>query len=133
MVYGVVLPDYPTRTSLALDWQMTDDLRGFLRQEMDQSDAGDAARTVVGMESRLLSHLTLESRYSLEDALTGERGAAQMGLRSRLPLNEDWLGDFSAERVTMLRGTGGTGDFTSLGVGFEYLPARVKLTTRYEL
>src|SRR5262249_718038 len=25
------------------------------------------------------------------------------------------------------------GDFTSLGVGFEYLPARVKLTTRYEL
>ncbi len=133
VVSGAALSDYPTRTSLGVDWQVTDDLRGFLRQELDQSDAGDAARTIVGMESHLTRNVTLESRYSLEDALTGDRGAAQLGLRSRLPLNENWLGDVSAERVAVVRGVAATGDFTSLGVGFEYLPARVKFTTRYEL
>ncbi|MGH9869425.1 MAG: hypothetical protein ACREAA_14830 [Candidatus Polarisedimenticolia bacterium] len=133
VVSGAALPEYPTRTAVGLDWQVTEDLRGFLRQELDRSDVGDASRTIVGMESRLLKNLTLDSRYSLEDALTGERGAAQMGLRSRLPLNEDWLGDVSAERVAVVRGSASTGDFTSLGVGFEYLPARVKFTTRYEL
>jgi len=133
VVSGPALPEHPTRTALGLDWQVTGDVRGFLRQELDRSDVGDASRTIVGMESRLLKNLTLDSRYSLEDALTGERGAAQMGLRSRLPLNEDWLGDLSAERVAVVRGSAATGDFTSLGVGFEYLPARVKFTTRYEL
>ncbi|HKY32057.1 MAG TPA: hypothetical protein VJV23_05925 [Candidatus Polarisedimenticolia bacterium] len=134
VVSGEALAEHPTRTSLGLDWQATEDLRAFLKQELDQASTGSASRTVIGLESRLLRNLTLESRYSLEDALTGERGYAQMGIRSRLPLNQDWLGDVSAERVAGVRGeTAATGDFTALGVGFEYLPARVKFTSRYEL
>ncbi len=131
VVSGAALAEYPTRTSLGLNYRLTDETRGFLRQELDQFDGGNASRSVVGLESHLTRNTVMESRYSLEDALTGERGAAQMGIRTRLPLNRDWLGDAAVERVAATRGSS-AGDFTSLGVGFEYLPARVKFTTRYE-
>ena len=132
VVSGAALQEYPTRSSLGLATQMTDDVRAFLRQEYDQSDAGDTSRTVVGMESRLTRHAVMESRYSLEDALSGSRGYAQLGLRTQLPLSQDWLGSASLERVETTSGPT-SGDFTALGLGFEYLPAKVKLTTRYEL
>ncbi|HET6372263.1 MAG TPA: hypothetical protein VFG76_03085, partial [Candidatus Polarisedimenticolia bacterium] len=121
-----------TRTALGLGYKFTEEIHGFARQELDHADAGDASRTVVGMESRIARNTVMESRYSLEDSLNGARGFAHLGLRSRLPLNQDWLGDFNLERVTTTQGLD-TGDFSALGVGFEYLPARVKFTTRYEL
>jgi uncharacterized repeat protein (TIGR01451 family) len=132
VVAGAALTDYPTRTSLGMSYRMTQEIRGFLRQEFDQADAGASSRTVVGMESHLTRNTVMDSRYSLEDALSGARGVAQLGLRTRLPLNQDWLGDLTAERVAVTRGPTG-GDFTTFGVGFEYLPARIKFTTRYEL
>ena len=132
VVAGAALTDFPTRTSAGLTCRVTEQIRGFLRQEYDQADAGDASRTVVGMETRLTGNTVMESRYSLEDALNGARGFAQMGIRTRLPLNQDWLSDLSVERVATTQGIS-TGDFTSLAVGFEYLPATVKFTTRYEL
>ncbi|HET9482214.1 MAG TPA: hypothetical protein VFP98_10710, partial [Candidatus Polarisedimenticolia bacterium] len=132
VVSGPALAEYPTRTSVGLGWQVTEEVRAFLRQELDQADAGSSARTVIGMESRLTRHTVMESRYSIEDALSGSRGAAHLGLRTRLPLNQDWLGDAGIERVATAHGLS-TADFTSLRIGFEYLPARVKFTTRYEL
>lgn len=132
VVWGAALQDYPTRTALGLSWRLTEDVRSFLRQELDQSDAGDAARTVLGMESRITRDTVVESRYSIEDSLAGSRGQAHLGVRTKLPLDGDWRGDVSAERVATARGAS-TGDFTAAGVGFEYLPARVKFTTRYEI
>jgi len=117
---------------VGLSSKLTEMITGFARQEFDQSELGRASRTVVGLESRLTRSTVMESRYRIEDAITGARGSAQLGLRSRVPLNQDWLSDASIERVVATRGTG-TADFTALGVGLEYLPARVKFTTRYEL
>jgi hypothetical protein len=132
VVAGSALRDYPTRTTAGLTATITENIRAFLRQEYDQADDGDASRTVIGMESRLTRNTVMESRYNLEDALNGARGFAQMGLRTRLPLNQDWLSDLNVERVSTTQGAS-TGDFTALGIGFEYLPAKVKFTTRYEL
>lgn len=132
VVWGSALTDYPTRTALGLGWKVTDGIRSFLKEEFDQSDLGDSSRTVIGLESTLSRRTVMESRYSLEDALHGSRGMAHLGLRTRLPLNQDWLGDASLERVVTTTGIS-TGDFTALGIGAEYLPARVKFSTRYEL
>ncbi|HEY3174337.1 MAG TPA: hypothetical protein VGK94_01110 [Candidatus Polarisedimenticolia bacterium] len=132
VVAGSALRDYPTRTTLGLTARITENTSAFLREEYDQADAGDASRTVLGMESHLTRNTVMESRYSLEDALNGARGFAQMGIRTRLPLTQDWLGDLNLERVSTTQGAS-SGDFTALGIGFEYLPAKMKFTSRYEL
>jgi len=131
VVSGEAMPEYPTRSTAGFTFHVTDQVRAFMRYEIDSADVGRSSRSVVGMESQLGKSTVIESRYSLEDALLGERGLAQVGLRTKLPLSADWLGDASLERVQSVQGGAG-GDFTALATGFEYLPSRIKLGLRYE-
>ena len=126
------MAEYPTRSTAGFTFHVTEDVRAFMRYELDNADVGRSSRSVLGMESQLGRNTIVESRYNLEDALLGQRGYAQVGLRTKLPLSPDWVGDASLERVQTTQGSTG-GDFTALATGFEYLPARVKLALRYEV
>ncbi len=131
IVSGGTVTGYPTRTTLGAGYRFNDHARGFLRHETDESDVTDQARTLLGVEGSLGEHTTVESRYALEEALSGERGYATLGVRARLPLSDVWTADLRAERSQTMTGVS-TPDFTSFTAGAEYLPGGSKMTGRYE-
>ncbi|HZE88836.1 MAG TPA: hypothetical protein VE404_04765, partial [Verrucomicrobiae bacterium] len=132
IVSGTTVSGFPTRTDLGAGYKFTDQFRGFVRQEIDQAGAGSASRTLLGAEGAVSDTTTIESRYTLEDALAGERGYATMGVRTRVPITDVWSADMRAERSQTVLGTAAT-DFTSLSGAAEYLPGKSKFTTQYEV
>jgi hypothetical protein len=129
---GQTVAGYPTRTDLGAGYRFNDQVRGFVRQEIDEAGAGSTSRTLLGVEGSINDTTTLESRYTMEDALAGNRGYASMGVRTRIPIDDLWSADMRAERSQTLVGAGGT-DFTSLSAAAEYLPGKTKFTTQYEV
>jgi hypothetical protein len=131
VVAGETVTGYPTRTTVGSAFRINDRMRTFLKHERDEGELQDAARTLLGVEGALGNITTVESRYALEDALSGERGYATLGVRARLPLNDLWTADLRAERSQTFTGLGGA-DFTAFTAGAEYLPGKSKFTSRYE-
>ncbi len=132
IVAGETIAGYPTRTELGAGYRFNDRVRGFLRHEWDQGEAADTQRSLVGVEGAVSDSTTVQSRYSLEDALNGSRGYALLGVRTRFSLTDLWSADVRAERAETIVGQGGS-DFTSLSTGAEYLPGKSKFTGRYEV
>lgn len=132
VVAGQVVSGFPSRTELGAGWRFSRSVRGFLRHEMDEGEVADTQRTLLGVEGALDESTTVESRYAIEDALTGARGYAVLGVRSRFALSDLWSADLRAERAETATGDGAS-DFTALSGAAEYLPAASKFTSRYEV
>jgi len=83
------------------------------------------------VETRLSKSTVVTGAYTLEDSVDGYSNRANLGLNTRLPLGRLWTASLFGERVATIQGDPAA-DFTSLGVGFEYLPDGVKFSGRYE-
>lgn len=132
IVAGDTVSGFPTRTDLGAGYRFNDQVRGFIRHEIDEGEIRDTQRSMLGVEGSLNDRTTVESRYALEDAMTGERGYATLGVRTRFPLNDLWSADLRAERAETVLGDG-VSDFSALSGAAEYLPGRSKFTSRYEV
>jgi hypothetical protein len=132
VVTGETISGYPTRTDLGAGYRVSDQVRLFMRHEIEQDDPMAGHRSLLGVEGALNDRTTIESRYALEDALAGSRGYATMGVRTRLPLGDSWSADSRIERSQTVTGMAAQ-DFTSLSTAVERLPGASKFTSRYEV
>ncbi len=132
VVAGETVAGYPTRTDIGAGYRINDQVRAFLRHEIDQGDVHTSQRNIIGVEGALNDYTTVESRYALEDAINGSRGYALMGVRTRFPIGRYWTADLRTERSETVVGLDGS-DFTSFTAGAEYLPGKTKFTGRYEV
>ena len=85
------------------------------------SRSGARHRTRLGVESESNENLSVYSRYSLEGAVSGERGQATMGLKNQFRLSEGLTGTVAAENLSTVSGAE-MGDFTSIATGWNYTP-----------
>ncbi|HXI03102.1 MAG TPA: hypothetical protein VNI57_07985, partial [Candidatus Saccharimonadales bacterium] len=131
VVAGETVSGYPTRTTVGAGYRVSDHVRGVLQHESDQSDFQNRSRTILGVEGAIDERTTVESRYALEDALSGSRGYATLGVKTRFPLTDAWTADLRAERAETVTGQSGS-DFTALTAAAEYLQGRSKFSSRVE-
>ncbi|HKQ59748.1 MAG TPA: hypothetical protein VJS92_00605, partial [Candidatus Polarisedimenticolaceae bacterium] len=129
-----VAPGYPERTGVGLGYQVTPDVRAYLRQEFEAGGEGtpERDRTVIGIEGQAGSHVKALSQYTLEQGASGEALRALTGLETSWPLSPQLSLRFSADRLATSRGDESI-DYTSVAGGYEYLAGASRLSGRYEL
>ena len=132
---GMEVEEYPNRLEAKLSRRLWKKINAELIHEYRTgSMSGTRHRTRFGVESRINENLNLFSRYSLEGAMSGERGQATVGLKNRFSLSDDLTGTFAAERLETVSGADND-DFTSLAVSCNYTPAEkdYRLKGDYEI
>ncbi len=132
VVSSADVPGYPTRTEAGLAYRVTETVTANFTQEIQES--GEKRRaTVLGLESKVTENTTLSSRYSVEDAVSGSRAQASIGLNNRWAPRRGLALSTRAERIQYLGGTEGDSG-TAFAVAAEYLPDNsYKATGRYEI
>ncbi|MCD6380335.1 OmpA family protein, partial [bacterium] len=132
---GREIEEYPNRLEAALSRRLWKKVSAELIHEYRTgSRSGARHRTRLGIESKISDKLNLFSRYSLEGAMSGERGQATIGFKNRFSLSDDLGGTFSAERLKTVSGVDNN-DFTSLALSCNYTPAEkdYRLKGDYEI
>ncbi|MDH3626291.1 MAG: DUF11 domain-containing protein [Acidobacteriota bacterium] len=129
---GETAPGFPTRTAVGVSFDVRTDTKIFLREEIESGDGPDRDRTVLGVESQIGPHTRGLMNYSLNGGVQGDSLRALAGVETVLPLDERRSLQFSAGRLQTTLGDD-TGDYTTLGAGFEYRTGSKLLSTRYEL
>ncbi len=126
------LPGYPTKTEAGLAYRVTETVMAHLTQEVQESGEKRNA-TILGLESKVTKNTTLSSRYSVEDAISGSRAQASIGLNNKWELRRGITLNTRAERIQILGGTEGESG-TAFAVAAEYVPDNsYKATGRYEI
>jgi hypothetical protein len=139
-------PSYPDSTFLSGGFQMSQNLRYFLKFRdssrpidaiADISAAGlvaprSRAELQLGAETRLGTYSTLTSRYQVENGMSGTDSYTVVGIGTRLPVNEALSVDFRGEAGLRVAGPGNS--FESVSSGLSWLPREsFRATFRYEL
>lgn len=121
-ISGEEVEEYPDRLEAKISRKVWDNIRAVLDHEYRTgSRSGARHRTRLGVESEINENLSVYSRYSLEGAVSGERGQATMGLKNRFRLSEGLTGTVAAENLSTVSGAE-MGDFTSIATGWNYTP-----------
>jgi uncharacterized repeat protein (TIGR01451 family) len=125
--------DYPTKTTAELNYQISENLRAHLAQEIQEGEQKREA-TVLGLESKVTESTTLSSRYQIENTISGERAQAVLGLNNKWEPKKGITLNTKAERIQNVDGDDPGAEGTSLAVSAEYLRSEdVKATGRYEI
>ena len=123
-------------TLFGLESRLSERMRLAAGYRVSNGSAGSAEQTSLDLNTKLVERdrFTLDSRsgYQLENALSGKRGQAVLGLNSRLEAARGVFLNSSLERVQTVQGSGGTR--TAFTLAGEYLRQKdLKLTGRYEI
>jgi uncharacterized repeat protein (TIGR01451 family) len=139
-------PAYPNQTTLAATYQWNQYTKLFFTQRLasapivpisDTAGTGFAAtnarnETAVGVETKLGRFANLNSRYQIENGISGTDSFAVIGLSNRLPINKELALDLGYERGFHLAGTGES--FNAAHLGFAWQPIEgFRTTGRYEM
>jgi hypothetical protein len=95
--------DFPTRTLLGADWQLTRNLGIFVEQEFTWGDREDTSGTRVGFKSTPWQGGSLSSAVTRELSENGERLFALFGLGQDWQVNDRWSVAFSLDRSYTLK------------------------------
>jgi uncharacterized repeat protein (TIGR01451 family) len=143
---GEADPTYPDQTTLAATYQWNQYTKLFFTQRLssapivpisDTAGTGFAAtsarnETAVGVETKLGRFANLNSRYQIENGISGTDSFAVIGLSNRLPVGKQLSLDLGYERGFHLVGTGES--FNAAHLGFSWQPIESFRTTgRYEM
>ncbi len=121
-ISGEEVEEYPDRLEAKISRKVWRNIRAVLDHEYRTgSRSGARHRTRLGVESEITENLSVYSRYSLEGAVSGERGQATIGLKNRFRLSEGLTGTVAAENLSTVSGAE-MGDFTSIATGWNYTP-----------
>jgi uncharacterized repeat protein (TIGR01451 family) len=142
---GEADPTYPNQTTLAATYQWNQYTKLFFTQRLasapivpisDTAGTGFAAtsarnETAVGVETKLGRFANLNSRYQIENGVSGTDSFAVIGLSNRLPLGKQLSLDLGYERGFHLAGSGAS--FNAAHLGFAWQPIEgFRTTGRYE-
>jgi large repetitive protein len=143
---GEADPTYPNQTTLAATYQWNQYTKLFFTQRLasapitpigDVAGTGFAAtaarnETAVGVETKLGRYANLNTRYQIENGVSGTDSFAVIGLSNRLPVNKELALDFGYERGFHLKGAGE--NFNAAHLGFAWQPVEgFRTTGRYEM
>ncbi|GEM_PF-2159027 len=119
---GEETQEFPNRLKAELSRGLWANVRASLRHEYRTGKrTGTRHFTQIGLESKLGENLNMFSRYSLEGAMSGERGQATIGLKNRFKVSEDLTATFAAEKLATVSGETAN-DFLSFAAGGLYTP-----------
>ncbi|RME83150.1 MAG: OmpA family protein, partial [Zetaproteobacteria bacterium] len=126
--------EFPTRTALRADWQLSPEAVLSLTEEWAYA-AGTRVRTTrIGARTQLWEGAEMRSGYEHRLGEQGARAVANVGLQQRLHLDDAWALDLGFDRVKTLRGAHpralnpnapgvfGEGDYTVYSFGVGYTP-----------
>lgn len=126
------IEDYQTKTALKLDYKITEWTKAYLTHEFQEGKEDKTDSTLFGIESKVTDSTTLTSKYLIENAISGARDQASIGLNNQWEIKEGLTLHTTAERIQAIRGD--ATDNTALTLAAEYLPKEdLKVTGRYEL
>jgi uncharacterized repeat protein (TIGR01451 family) len=129
---GANSTDYPTRTTLGLDYLLTRDTVVFAAQELTSGTDKDTATTRVGMRTAPWTGMQLSSTMEQQVAESGVRLFSTTGLKQTWQLSPAWTVDAGMDRSATIRETisyrpnpnvppaSGGEDFTAFTVGAGY-------------
>jgi uncharacterized repeat protein (TIGR01451 family) len=127
------IADYQTKTAIGMDYKLTENTRAYVTQEFQEGEENKKDTTLVGIESRVTENTTVTSKYHMENAVSGERAQASIGLNNKWEVQEGLTVNTRAERIQEVKGDNDE-DNTAFAVSAEYLPGEdFKATGRYEL
>jgi hypothetical protein len=135
IIAGDEVQEYPNRLRAKLSRRFWKILTGVFNYEYRTgSRTGSRHLGTFGVEAQIHENLHAFSRYSLEGAMSGERGQATIGLKNRFRVTDDLTGTFSIEKLATVSGTV-SGDFVSIATGWLYTPAAkdYRLKWNYEI
>jgi len=143
---GEADPTYPNQTTLAATYQWNQYTKLFFTQRLasapitpigDVAGTGFAAtgarnETAVGVETKLGRWANLNTRYQIENGVSGTDSFAVIGLSNRLPVSKELALDLGYERGFHLAGAGRS--FNAAHLGFSWQPVEgFRTTGRYEM
>lgn len=130
--------DFPTRTGLRLDYQLTDKTTLSAAQEWSQGDLQSTRSTRLGVQTQIWDGARLSTRYEQQLAEGGSRAFANVGLQQNFKLNELWSLDLGVDHSRTLEHSGFpeetevNEDFTAFSVGTNYRPEDWVWNNRFE-
>lgn len=143
---GEADPTYPNQTTLGATYRWNQYTKLFFTQRLasapivpisDTSATGFAAtsarnETAIGIETKLGRYANLNSRYQLENGISGTDSFAVIGLANRLAVHKELSLDLGYERGFHIAGAGES--FNAAHLGFSWQPIETFRTTgRYEM
>lgn len=118
-----------------LNYQLNNQNRLYLREEYQKYQERNETRTLLGVETQLISNTVAYNEYRLADGADGSRNQNVIGLRNKFFLNKDVTGNVAAEYLKTVSGAERSEEPDALAgsLGLEYLPnEEVKMTGRVE-
>lgn len=140
--------DFPTRTTLGLDFRLTKDTTLFADQELTRGSHADTATSRVGIRSAPWTGAQFNSTMEQQTTENGDRLFATTGLKQGWQITKQWSVDAGLDRSMTIRETGsaaapqvnlnvppasgGTEDFTAVFAGAAYRAEKWSWTGRVE-
>ncbi|HEY6010128.1 MAG TPA: OmpA family protein, partial [Nitrospirota bacterium] len=137
--------DFPTRTTLGLDFKLNNTATLFADQEFTRSSAGDTGTSRVGVKASPWTGGQLSSTMEQQTTEYGARLFSTMGLKQSWQITKQWTVDGGLDRTSTIRhsgnptlnvnvppASGSTEDFTAVSLGAGYRQERWSWTGRVE-
>ena len=133
-VAGEGAAGFPTRTAAAVGFDVTRDVRAFLRHEIESGDSvgPDRDRTIFGLESQVSDRTRATAGFNLDRGADGWAVRAATGVETVIALSGGHRVALFAARLDTAHGAD-DGDFTSLGGAWDYRAGRSLASARYEI
>jgi uncharacterized repeat protein (TIGR01451 family) len=136
--------DFPTRTTLGADYQVTKDTAVFAQEELTFGNATNSNTTRAGVKSTPWSGGTLSSAVVNDLRENSERTYATVGLAQKWQISQHWAVDGGLDHnETIRRKTGyqfnanvppasGGEDFTAVSLGANFIEPKLAWSNRVE-
>ncbi|HSN67838.1 MAG TPA: OmpA family protein [Thermoanaerobaculia bacterium] len=137
--------DFPTRTTVGMDYRLTRDTTLFADQELTKGSQADTATSRIGIRSAPWTGAQVNSTMERQTTENGERLFATTGLKQAWQVTKRWSLDAGLDRSTTIHesgtytlntnvppASGGTADFTAVCLGAAYRADTWSWTGRVE-
>ncbi|MDH4164283.1 MAG: OmpA family protein [Nitrospirota bacterium] len=137
--------DFPTRTTLGLDYRLNNSATLFADQEFTHSAAQDTATSRIGVKASPWTGGQLSSTMEQQTTESGVRLFSTTGLKQGWQINKQWSVDGGLDRSATIRNTaaptvntnvppasGDSEDFTAVNLGAGYRQPKWSWTGRVE-
>jgi uncharacterized repeat protein (TIGR01451 family) len=136
--------DFPTRTVLGADYQITKEILATAQEELTYGAAANTNTTRVGLKATPWSGGSLSSSVANETRENNDRTFATVGLAQKWQLTPAWTVDGALERTQTIRkkagysfdvnvpAASGGEDFTAVSAGANYQQKKLTWSSRAE-
>jgi uncharacterized repeat protein (TIGR01451 family) len=138
--------DYPTRTTLGVDYEIVRNLNLLSRYEITNGASGDTRGARFGFETKPWSGGRVSSSWERRYSENGSRAFANLGLRQLWKVGDHWSMDFGLDHSEATEGfdiprynenvppaSGALTGFTAVSTAVGYQADRWQWNTRFEI